>query len=68
MRVHVTLQGVVLNNVDRMIAQSIAAPFLSFGLTNELQTEQEVRDALEKRERGLVARFAFRHRVSLRSS
>lgn len=47
-RGRVTLQGVVLNNVDRMIAQSIAAPFLSFGLTNELQTEQEVRDALEK--------------------
>lgn len=47
-RGRVTLQGVVLNNVDRMIAQSIAAPFLSFGLTNELQTEQEVRAALEK--------------------
>ncbi len=47
-RGRVTLQGVVLNDTDRLIAQSIAAPFLSFGLKNELQTEQEVRDQLEK--------------------
>jgi hyperosmotically inducible protein len=47
-RGRVTLQGVVLNDTDRLIAQSIAAPFLSFGFKNELQTEQEVRDQLEK--------------------
>ncbi len=47
-RGRVTLQGVVLNDADRLIAQSIAAPFLSFGLKNELQTEQEVRESLEK--------------------
>jgi hyperosmotically inducible protein len=47
-RGRVTLEGVVLNDVDRMIAQSIAAPFLSFELRNELKTEREVKDALEK--------------------
>jgi len=45
---HVTLDGVVNNQVDRMLARSIASSFLSFGVKNELQTEAEVRAALEK--------------------
>jgi len=37
----VTLEGVVNNNVDRMIARSIASNFLAFDLKNELKTTQE---------------------------
>ena len=44
----VTLEGVVNNNVDRMIARSIASNFLSFELKNELRTTQEAREELEK--------------------
>ena len=44
----VTLEGVVNNNVDRMIARSIASSFLSFDLKNELKTSQEAREELEK--------------------
>ena len=44
----VTLEGVVNNNVDRMIARSIASSFLSFDLKNELKTTQEAREELEK--------------------
>jgi hyperosmotically inducible protein len=47
-RGRVTLEGVVLSNVDRMLARSIASSFLSFSVTNDLQTEAEARDALEK--------------------
>jgi osmotically-inducible protein OsmY len=45
---HVTLDGVVLNDVDRAIARSIASGFLSFSVTNDLKTEAEVRQQLEK--------------------
>jgi hyperosmotically inducible periplasmic protein len=45
---HVTLDGVVLNDVDRAIARSIASNFLSFSLKNELKTEAEVKQELEK--------------------
>jgi hyperosmotically inducible protein len=44
----VTLEGVVNNNVDRMIARSIASNFLSFDLKNDLKTTQEAKEELEK--------------------
>jgi hyperosmotically inducible protein len=44
----VTLEGVVNNQVDRMLARSIASSFLAFEVTNELQTEAEAKAALEK--------------------
>jgi hyperosmotically inducible protein len=45
----VTLEGVVNNNVDRMIARSIASSFSSIGpVTNALQTESEAKEALER--------------------
>ena len=45
---HVTLDGVVLSDVDRAIARSIAAGFPSFSFTNNLRTEAEVQQELEK--------------------
>ncbi len=46
---HVTLEGVVLNDTDRAIAKSIAAnQFGVMSLTNNLKTEAEAKDALEK--------------------
>ena len=47
-RGRVTLEGVVNNNVDRMIARSIASNFLSFDVKNELKTTQEAKEELEK--------------------
>jgi hyperosmotically inducible periplasmic protein len=47
-RGHVTLQGVVNNNVDRMLARSLASGFGSFSLKNELKTDAEARAELEK--------------------
>jgi hyperosmotically inducible protein len=47
-RGRVTLEGVVNNNVDRMIARSIASNFLSFDIKNELKTTQEAKEELEK--------------------
>jgi hyperosmotically inducible protein len=44
----VTLEGVVNNNVDRMIARSIASNFLSFDVKNDLRTTQEAKEELEK--------------------
>src|SRR5262245_31262491 len=44
----VTLTGVVQNNVDRVLARSIATNFLSFSVTNNLKTDAEVRESLEK--------------------
>lgn len=44
----VTLTGVVQSNVDRMLARSLATQFGAFSVTNALQTDAEVRDALEK--------------------
>ena len=44
----VTLDGVVLNEVDRAIARSIAAGFPSFSFKNDLKTEAEVQQELEK--------------------
>jgi hyperosmotically inducible protein len=47
-RGRVTLEGVVMNEVDRMLARSIAASFMSFDVKNALKTEAEVRAELEK--------------------
>jgi osmotically-inducible protein OsmY len=47
-RGHVTLDGVVNSNVDRMLARSIASSFLAFEVKNELKTEKEVQAELEK--------------------
>ena len=45
---HVTLTGVVLNNADRVIARSLVNQFGVMTVANELQTEAEVKEALEK--------------------
>jgi hypothetical protein len=47
-RGHVTLTGVVNRHVDRVLARSPAIDFGSFDVKNELRTESEVREALEK--------------------
>jgi hyperosmotically inducible protein len=44
----VTLTGVVNSNVERVLARSLATGFGSFEVKNELRTDAEVRDALEK--------------------
>ena len=46
----VTLTGVVQNNVDRMLARSLATQFGAFSVTNALKTDAEVRESLEKTE------------------
>ncbi len=47
-RGHVTLTGTVNNNVERVLARSLAVGFGSFDVKNELKTDAEVREALEK--------------------
>lgn len=47
-RGHVTLTGVVNSNVERVLARSLAGGFGSFEVRNELRTDAEVREALEK--------------------
>ncbi len=49
-RGRVTLTGVVGSEVDRMLARSLASGFGAFSVTNDLKTDAEVRDALEKSE------------------
>jgi hyperosmotically inducible protein len=44
----VTLEGVVNSEVDRVLARSIASNFLAFEVKNELKTEAEVKQDLEK--------------------
>ena len=44
----VTLTGVVQNNVDRMLARSLATNFGAFDVKNELKTDAEMKDLLEK--------------------
>jgi hyperosmotically inducible protein len=46
-RGHVTLEGVVNNNVDRMLARSLASGFGAFSVKNELKTDAEVQQQLE---------------------
>jgi hyperosmotically inducible periplasmic protein len=45
---HVTLTGVVNNEVDRALARSLATQFGVMSVTNNLKTEAEVRTDLEK--------------------
>jgi hyperosmotically inducible protein len=45
---HVTLTGVVQSNVDRMLARSLATQFGAMSVKNELKTEAEVKEQLEK--------------------
>ena len=47
-RGRVTLEGVVNNNVDRQIANSIASQVLAFEVKNELRTTAEASAELEK--------------------
>jgi osmotically-inducible protein OsmY len=46
----VTLTGVVSSNVDRMLAQSLATQFGALSVTNELKTDAEIRNAVDKSE------------------
>ncbi len=48
-RGHVTLEGVVNSNVERMLARSLATGFGAFEVRNELKTDAEVREAMEPR-------------------
>jgi len=45
---NVKLTGVVNNNVERMLARSLASGFGGFSLTSELKTDAEVKASLEK--------------------
>jgi hyperosmotically inducible protein len=45
---HVTLEGVVNSNVDRVIARSLASGFPAFSVTNNLKTDAEMKAELEK--------------------
>jgi hyperosmotically inducible periplasmic protein len=45
---HVRLTGVVQNNMERMLAQSIAASSPAFSVKCDLKTDAEMRDILEK--------------------
>ena len=47
-RGHVTLEGVVNSEVDRAVARSIASSFPAFSVKNDLKTEAEVKQELEK--------------------
>jgi len=48
----VTLTGVVNNNVERMLARSLASAFGAFSVQNELRTDAEMRAVMEKLEEG----------------
>jgi hyperosmotically inducible protein len=45
---HVTLTGVVNSNVDRMLARSLVNQFGVMSVKNNLRTDAEVRDSLER--------------------
>jgi osmotically-inducible protein OsmY len=47
-RGHVTLTGVVNSNVERALARSLATGFGEFSVKNELKTDAEMKDLLEK--------------------
>lgn len=47
-RGRVTLTGVVGSEVDRVLARSLATQFGAFSVTNDLKTDAEMREALEK--------------------
>lgn len=45
-RGHVTLEGVVISNVERMLARSLATGFGELAITNHLRTDAELRETL----------------------
>jgi osmotically-inducible protein OsmY len=45
-RGHVSLEGVVVSNVERMLARSLATGFGAFEVTNRLRTDAELRETL----------------------
>jgi hypothetical protein len=47
-RGHITLTGVVNSNVERALARSLATGFGAFAVTNDLKTDAEMKDAMEK--------------------
>jgi hyperosmotically inducible periplasmic protein len=47
-RGHVTLEGVVNSNVERMLARSLASQHLAFSVTNNLKTDAEMQRELER--------------------
>ena len=47
-RGHVTLTGVVQNEVDRTLARALAGQFDAFSVTNELRIPSEVTAELEQ--------------------
>jgi osmotically-inducible protein OsmY len=47
-RGHVTLDGLVNNDMDRAIARMVAAQFDAFSVKNDLKTTEEVKQDLEK--------------------
>jgi len=46
---HVSLEGVVNSNVERMLARSLASGFGAFDVKNDLKTDAEVRESMEAR-------------------
>lgn len=48
-RGHVSLEGVVQSNVERQLARSLASGFGAFDVKNELKTDAEVREAMERK-------------------
>jgi hyperosmotically inducible periplasmic protein len=48
-RGHVSLEGVVQSNVERQLARSLASGFGAFDVKNELKTDAEVRESLERK-------------------
>jgi len=44
---HVTLDGVVNNNVERMLARSVASSLGAFSVTNDLKTDAEMQQEIE---------------------
>lgn len=48
-RGHVSLEGVVQSNVERMLARSLASGFNAFEIKNALKTDAEVREERERK-------------------
>ena len=46
---HVSLEGVVQSNVERQLARSLASGFGAFDVKNDLRTDAEVRESLERK-------------------
>ena len=48
-RGRVSLEGVVQSNVERQLARSLASGFGAFDVKNDLKTDAEVRESLERK-------------------